>query len=120
MDEILALDDSVRYVGIMDIGENTLMDRMKKNKIILKTRKEEEDFAMGIKTLKHSQDAFDGPLGTISFCQIRRQKVIYLIFFIGNLIIYFSCESTITNHQVSQIIDKAESLLNDYLAPEIL
>ena len=120
MDEVLALDDSVRYVGIMDAVENTLMSRMKKNKISLKSRKEEDDFAMEIKKLKHGQDEFNSPLGKISFFQIRRQKIIYIIFFIGNLIIYFSCEPTITNHRASQIIDKALSIVDGYLAPQHL
>ena len=74
MDKLLVLDDNIRNVSIIDVKQNTLMTCMKKNKISLKNRKEQDDFAMEIKKLKYGQDAFTSPLGEMRFFQINVEK----------------------------------------------
>lgn len=119
MDEVLELDDAIRYAGIFDTKEHTLLSKMKKNKISLKNQKEEEDFVIELQKLKRGQDTFDDILGKISFLQIKREKLTYLVFFAENLTIYFSCEPTLDNQKISKIIDKAEVFLKEYFVPQI-
>ena len=115
MDEILAVDDNVRQVGVIDLEQNTLMTRIRENKMSMMTIQQEDDLVSGIKKLRHSQDAFNSSHGAVSFFQMRRRKINCLIFSFDNLIVYLSCEPTITNFQAAQITDHTEAVVNDIL-----
>ena len=115
MDEILAIDDNVRQVGVIDLEQNTLMTSIKKNKMSMMTIPQEDDLVSEIKKLMHSQDTFNTSHGTVSFFQMRRRKINCLIFSFDNLIVYLSCEPIITNFQAAQITDQTEAIVNDIL-----
>jgi len=109
LDEILSVDDEIiRFAGIVDTNENTLISRLQRNKQSHVTEKEEEEFALDLKNIKKIQDRFNHQLGETVFLHVIRKRIHQFIYFLDNLIIYVTCEPMIDQRQINKIASDIE------------
>lgn len=113
--EILAADDAVRYVGIIDNRGRLVYSKLKEGKKSLKTQKEEEVFAADLSVMKLMQELFNDSLGRVTMVHTIRERLHQKVYYIDSHMIYVTCERNIDNHTAVEISDKIESLLkNNY------
>ncbi len=114
-EEILAVDDVVRYVGVVDNRGRLSYSKLKEGKKSLKTQKEEEVFAADLSVMKLMQELFNESLGKVTLVHTIREKLHQKVYYIDSYMIYVTCERNIDNHTALEISDKIESLLKNTL-----
>ena len=109
--EILAIDDSMRYVEI--IGENgeLLLNKMKQGKHSVKAQRKEELLSLDLYNTKQIEKKFNKTLGSVSFTHVSRIKVHQLVWYHNDLIFYCTCEGNIGNNKIIEISGKIENIL---------
>jgi len=113
LDEVLEIDDSVRFVGMIDDKENTLRSKLKDDKISRLTPSEDEKFALDLRNMKKIQDSVNDQLGVVTYMYISREKIPILVYFCDELIIYVSCETNVEYQQIMKIVTKLEKTLQE-------
>lgn len=117
LDEILKIDEElVRFAGIIDVNENTLISKSQKNKQSYVNEKEEEEFALDLENIKKIQDKFNVQLGSTVFMHVMRKRLHQFIYYLDNLIVYVTCEPMINAKLVSKISSYAELTIKYVLA----
>jgi len=114
-EEILAVDDSVRYVGVVDNRGRLAYSKLKEGKKSLKTQKEEEVFAADLSVIKLMQELFNDSLGRVTLEHTIREKLHQIVYYTDAHMIYVTCERNIDNHTVTEISNKIESILKNTL-----
>ena len=109
--EILAIDDSMRYVEV--IGENgeLLLNRMKSGKYSIKAQRKEELLSLDLYNTKQIEKKFNKTLGKITFTHVSRTKVHQLVWYHDDLIVYCTCEGDVDNNKIIEISHKIEVIL---------
>ena len=115
IEEILAIDAVVRYVGVVDNRGSLVYSKLKEGKKSLKTQKEEEVFAADLSVMKLMQELFNDSLGRVTLVHTVREKLHQLVYYIDSFMIYVTCERNIDNHTATEISDKIESILKNTL-----
>lgn len=110
-DEIIAVDDAMRYVGIIGEKGKIYHGQMKEGKKLLTTQKEQEVLSADLSVMKLMQGLYDESLGTVTFTHTVRDKLHQLVFYIDNMIVYVSCERNIDNHKIAEIVNKIEPII---------
>ena len=110
-DKILAVDDAIRYVGIIGEKGNILHGEIKEGKKILLSQKEEEVLSADLSVMKLMQGLFDDSLGRVTFTHTVRDKVHQMVYHIDDVMVYVSCERNIDNHKIVEISNKIEPLI---------
>ena len=113
IEEILAADEAMRYVAIIT-GMDIIFNKMKKGKTSLKSVEQETRFAADLSIMNDMQKVFDEPLGKVSQIHIVRKKVHQLVYLIGNLVIYVTCERNIADRKVQEISSKVEQKIRSF------
>lgn len=113
IDEILAIDSMIRFVGIVDCKKDTLMSKMNKSKRSLLTPMEEEKFALNLEKIRNTHQQFDTLLGQTTFIHVMKEKIQLLIYYVGDLIIYTSCEPYSDMQKIFRISSKIERVILD-------
>ncbi len=108
--QILAVDDSMRYVEIIGEKGESLFSKLKNGKKSL-GEKDEAMFSHDLFIMKKMQKVFDESLGKVVFTHMVREKLHQLIWNYGNFIIYCTCEGNTENRKIIEIASKIESLL---------
>ena len=118
VEEILELDDIIRYVEIIDKKENTLWSKVREGRVDLLNPAEEEIFAMDLEKIQRIRDGYDAKLGKTTFTLVIRGKVCILAYYVDKLIISVTCEPTLNflkiyeiSNNILRIIKKANLLL---------
>jgi hypothetical protein len=108
LDEILKIDELVRFAGIIDTNENTLISKSQKNKQSYVTDKEEEEFALDLENIRKLQDKFNERLGSTVFMHVIRKRLHQFIYYLDNLIVYVTCEPMIDQKLINKISSDIE------------
>ncbi len=109
--EILAIDDSMRYVEIMDEEGELILNKMKQGKYSVREQRKEELLSLDIYMTKKIQQKFNRALGRLAFTHVCREKVHQLVWYHDELIIYCTCEGHVNNHKILEISSKIETIL---------
>ena len=115
VEEILAVNDAVRYVGVVDNRGKLNYSKLKEGKKSLKTPKEEEVFAADLSVMKLMQELFNDSLGRVTLVHTIREKLHQKVYYTDGYMIYVTCERNIDNHTAIEISDKIESILKNTL-----
>ncbi|HYL65972.1 MAG TPA: hypothetical protein VEU72_02330 [Nitrosopumilaceae archaeon] len=109
--EILAIDDSMRYVEI--IGENgeLLLNKMKQGKHSVKAQRKEELLSLDLYNTKQIEKKFNKTLGKVAFTHVCRTKVHQLVWYHNDLIFYCTCEGHVDNNKILEISSKIGTVL---------
>jgi len=114
-EEILAVDNAVRYVGIIDNRGKIHYSKIKEGKKSLKSQKEEEVFAADLSVMKLMQELFNDSLGRVTLMHTIREKLHQKVYYTDGRMIYVTCERNIDNHKAIEISDKIESVIKNTL-----
>lgn len=110
IDEILAIDDVVWYIAIIDSIGNVISSKLKKNTNNV-IEDQEEMYMVDLRITKSMLDIFDSSFGKTISLQIKREKTRQMIYYHDNLIIYITCDPKTDNKKISEISDKIEHLV---------
>ena len=112
LDEILAVDEVVRYVSIVDLKGNTIASKIKKNAMNV-SKDEERKYTMDLCITKQMLDIFNGPFGRTISMQIIREKTYQLIYYHDSLIIYVTCDPSVDRKKIPEVSGKIEQLVRE-------
>jgi len=115
IDEILAVDDAVRYIAIVDSKGNVIASQLKKNTTNV-IEDEDQLYLLDLRITKQMLDVFDNSFGKTISLQTRREKTRQLIFYHDRLIIYITCDPSANNKKISEISSKIEHLVHEMVS----
>ena len=111
IDEILALDDMVQYVGIIDLQGNLIASKIKKGKEIAYDNK--DFFWADLCIVKKILDVADDSFGRTVSIQTIREKLCQLIYYADNMIIYVTCNPNVDDKKMSEISNRTGQLVKE-------
>lgn len=121
VNEILSLDDQIRFVGMINNKENTFSTKHNNNIVSLISAQEEEQFAIFLQKTKNLQDSFDDMLGKTKFMQINRQLIAQLVYFVDHFIIYVTFNPFIEEDDLLVLSRKIQATIkNTIAAPQLI
>ena len=109
--EILAIDDSMRYVEVIGEDGELLVNKMKQKKHSIKAQRKEELLSLDLYNTKQIEKKFNKTLGSVSFTHVFRTKVHQLVWYHDNLIVYCTCEGHVNNNRIVEISSKIENII---------
>jgi hypothetical protein len=109
--EILAIDDSMRYIEIIGKNGELLLNKMKQGKYSVKAQRKEELLSLDLYNTKQIEKKFNKTLGKVAFTHVSRTKVHQLVWYHDDFIIYCTCEGHVENNKIIEILHKIESTL---------
>jgi hypothetical protein len=109
--EILAIDDTMRYVEIMGEEGELIINKMKQGKYSVKTQRKEELLSLDLYNTKQIEQKFSSALGRLAFTHVSRTKVHQLVWYHNDLIVYCTCEGHVDNNKIIEISRKIEAIL---------
>jgi hypothetical protein len=109
--EILAIDDSMRYVEIIGEDGELLLNKMKQGKHSVKAQRKEELLSLDLYNTKQIEKKFNKTLGKVTFTHVSRTKVHQLVWYHDDLIVYCTCEGHVDNNKILEISSKIEAVL---------
>ena len=110
-DKILAVDDAIRYVGVIGEKGNILHGEIKEGKKILLSQKEQEVLSADLSVMKLMQGLFDDSLGRVTFMHTVRDKIHQVVYYIDDMMVCVSCERNIDGHKIVEISNKIEPII---------
>ncbi|MCH7648333.1 MAG: hypothetical protein IIA83_06985 [Thaumarchaeota archaeon] len=114
MDEILAVDDVIQHIAIVDSKGNIIHSKSKNN--AKNTIKDETGlYPMDLSITKQMLDVYDYSLGKTISLQTRREKINQLVYYHDYLIIYISCDAKTDNKKILEISSKIEHLVQEMM-----
>ena len=113
--EVLAIDEAMRYFGITDPEGTIIYNKMKKGKTSLKSPDQESRFAVDLSIVKKIQEGYDEQLGKVVSIHLIREKLHQLIYYVGDLVVYVTCEPDIDDHHLLQIDKKTKSIIQQHI-----
>ena len=114
-DEILAIDEVMRYVGFTDLKGSIVYNKMKKGKTSLKNQEQERKFSTDLSTIKKMQGIFDESLGKVTLIHMIREKIHQLIYYVNGLMVYVTCERNIDDIHLLQIEKNIKSIIQKHI-----
>ena len=113
--EVLAIDEAMRYFGITDREGTIIYNKMKKGKTSLKSPDQESRFAVDLSIVKKIQEGYDEQLGKVTSIHLIREKLHQLIYHVGDFMVYVTCEREIDDHHLLQIDKKTKSIIQQHI-----
>ena len=109
--EILAIDDTMRYVEIMGEEGELIINKMKQGKYSIRTQRKEELLSLDLYNTKQIEQKFSRALGRLAFTHVSRTKVHQLVWYHDDFIVYCTCEGHVNNNKIIEISRKIEAIL---------
>ena len=109
--EILAIDDTMRYVEIMGEKGELIINKMKQGKYSIRIQRKEELLSLDLYNTKQIEQKFSRALGRLTFTHVSRTKVHQLVWYHDDFIVYCTCEGHVNNNKIIEISRKIEAIL---------
>ncbi len=116
IDEILALDDMVRYVGIIDLQGNIITSKIKNSREI--TYDNNEFFWADLCIVKKILDVADDSFGKTVSIQTIREKLCQLIYYCDNMIVYVTCNPDVNDKKMLEISNRTGQLVKELVSTD--
>ena len=110
-DEILSVDDAMRYVRFIGDKSELIYDKVKKGKVLLQDQEGLGKISAELPIMKKMQEIFDESLGRTTLMHIFRDKVHQFIYYVDDMIIYITCERNTEPRRITEIVNKIDSIL---------
>ena len=110
LDNILALDDDILYLAIMDSRGNIIANRVKEGTT---NEYEQELLRIDLYIVKQMLDLYDNSFGKTISMQTRREKLSQLVFYHDYMIIYVACEPNILQSKMNTISEMVTPLVKE-------
>lgn len=109
--EILSVDDAMRYVVVVADKGKIIYQQKKEGKTAFTTDKETEVLSSDLSVMQTMQALYDDSLGKISCMIMVRERLHQLVYYARSLIFYVTCERDIDSVKVVGIKDRVESII---------
>lgn len=112
LDEILAVDEGIRYVALIDSKGNLITSKSKPtvSQIIIDVNAE---YVLDLCITKQMMDIFNTQFGKPLSMLIRRENTKQLIYYHDYMIIYVSCEHNISEDRMTIMSQKIDKLVKE-------
>ncbi len=110
--QVFALDDDVRYAGIIDDTGVLIAGGMKKGIDSLTDQSNEELYLAQTALRKSMRHRFDNTLGKARFAYVERDKVSILTFYLNGHTLVITLEPNLNSHTAMDIAMDTLELLN--------
>ncbi len=111
-DQVFALNDGIRYAGIIDDAGVLVAGGMREgiNSIVSET--DEELFLTQTALRKSMRERFDSSMGRARFAYVERERISVLTFYMNERILLVTLEPNIESHTAMDIADDALEMIN--------
>lgn len=113
VDKLLAMDDSMRHVGLVNDKGYVIMSKMKENKIAIHNQEQKIRISHDLNLARQMHAMFDETLGKASRVHMMREKVHLLIFYQKEGLVYVTCEGYTDEYEITDIAKKIEATLHE-------
>jgi len=110
--QVFALNDDVRYAGVVDNSGGQVAGGMRKGTDSIVTETDEELFLTQTALRKSMRERFDDAMGRARFAYVEREKISILTFYMENKILLVTLEPNVDSHTAMDIADDALELLD--------
>jgi uncharacterized protein DUF6659 len=110
--QVFALNDDVRYAGVVDNAGGQVAGGMRKGTDSIVTETDEELFLTQTALRKSMRERFDDAMGRARFAYVEREKISILTFYMENKILLVTLEPNVDSHTAMDIADDALELLD--------
>ena len=112
-EEIFALHDDIRYVGVIDDSGLLVAGGMRKGIDSIVDQNNEELYLAQTALRKSMRQRFDGTMGKSRFAYVEREKISILTFYMNNNILLITLEPNVDSHTAIDIAEDTLELLNN-------
>ena len=111
-DRVFALNDDIRYAGVIDGSGSILAGGMREgiNSIVSET--DEELFLTQTALRKSMRERFNASMGRARFAYVERSKISILTFYLDDNILLVTLEPNLDSHTVMDIADDTLEMIN--------
>lgn len=110
VEDILALDEQMRFAAIIDLKGNIVEGIMKAGKTSLESQKQEELFCKQVSDRRKMRQGFDDELGKVRFVNVEREKVTQIVVYSKKKTVFVTIEPEITVQKKMDIINNIKKL----------
>ncbi len=110
-EEIIGLDDLMRFVGIIDLKGEIVEGIMKEGKTSLETQKEEEHFCRQVAQRRVAREEFDERLGKVRYVHVERECVTQLVVYAKEYTIFVTVEPETSVARKFELVSKFKEIL---------
>ncbi len=110
--KVFALNDGIRYAGIIDGSGGQVAGGMRNGIDSLVSETEEELFLTQTALRKSMRERFDQAMGRARFAFVEREKISILTFYMEDKILLVTLEPNVESHTAMDIADDTMDFLN--------
>ena len=111
--EIIDLDPTMRFVGIIDLKGNVVEGIMKKGKTSLESQKEDEHFCKQVAERRKMRMEFDGTLGKVRYVHVERENVTMLVVYTKKYSILVTLEPELEMKKKMQMVNSIKKIVSN-------
>ena len=104
VEDILSLDNAMRFAAIIDLKGNISEAIMKKGKTSLKSQKEEEHFCKQVAIARRMRNEFNESLGRVNYVHIERERVTQIVVYPKRKTVYVTIEPKLNMERKMEIV----------------
>ena len=110
--DVFALNDDIRYAGVIDGSGGQLAGGMRKGTDSIVTETDEELFLTQTALRKSMRERFDDSMGRARFAYVEREKLSILTLYMEDKLLLVTLEPNVDSHSAMDIADDALELLD--------
>ena len=109
-ENILALNNAMRFASILDLKGNIIEGIMKDRKTSLESQKQQEKFCKDAAKARKMREKYNGTLGKVRYIHNERENVTQIISYAPNCTIFVTMEPELRINKKLQIITKIKKM----------
>jgi len=110
VEEILQLDDAMRFAAIIDLEGNILEAIMKEKKTSLESQKMQEKFCKDAATARTMREVYDDSLGKVRYAHTERENVTQITVYPKECTIFVTMEPELSIKRKLEIVTKIKKM----------
>lgn len=111
-EQIIDLNQKMRFVGIIDLKGNIVEGIMKKGKTSLESQKENEHFCRQVAQRRRMRREFDKSLGKVRYVHVERGKVTQLAVYTKHYTFFVTVEPELSIVKKLEVINKIKKIIS--------
>jgi hypothetical protein len=111
-ERVFALNDDIRYAGVIDGTGTLIAGGMRKGIDSLVSETDEELFLTQTALRKSMRERFDASMGRARYAYIEREKMSILTFYMADKMLLITLEPNVDSHTAIDIADDTLELLD--------
>lgn len=110
-EEIIGLDEAMRFVGIINLDGEIVEGIMKDGKSSLESQKEEEHFCHQVAKRRKIREEYDGTLGKVRYVHVEREFVTQLVVYTKRYTVFVSVEPETSVTRKVELVNKFKEII---------